>query len=157
MNIEVNSNKPYEVCDKDLEREVNVCKRYIRRYLNYRGWLQSEDLTIDFLIDVAAIHLNVSRKSEKHYLELAIYKGIDMQRTFHAKNAVRKKLKNDPKQKALKEIQLHYDSKKNHFKRRGYSAQFVKEMGAKYPIIESIKTIERLVAKLNKINKYPVS
>lgn len=64
---------------------------------------------------------------------------------------------NDPKQKAKDEIKSHYEVVKHQFRRRGYSAQFVKEMAALYPVIESIKTIERLVTKLNKINKYPLS
>lgn len=67
------------------------------------------------------------------------------------------RLANDPKQKALDEIKSHYELAKNQFKRRGYTAQFVKEMAALYPVIESIKTIERLVTKLNRINKYPLS
>ena len=75
-------------------------------------------------------------------------------------NAMRKyaniRVANDPKQKALDEIKSHYDVARHQFKRRGYTAKFVKEMAALFPIIESIKTIERFVAKLNKINKYPV-
>ena len=61
-------------------------------------------------------------------------------------------LENDPKQKALNEISKHYQADKSQFKRRGYSAQFVREMHGKYPVITSIKTIENLVAKLNKEN-----
>lgn len=67
------------------------------------------------------------------------------------------RLANDPKQKALDEIKSQYEVVKHQFRRRGFSAQFVKNMAERYQIIESPKTIERLVAKLNKINKPPVS
>jgi hypothetical protein len=63
-----------------------------------------------------------------------------------------KRLENDPKQKALKEIAAHYQTVKNQFKRRGFSAQFVREMHTKYPVIAAIKTIENLVSALNKEN-----
>lgn len=63
------------------------------------------------------------------------------------------RLLTDPKQLALKEIEKEFLSVKNQFKRRGYTAQFVREMGGKYPIIESYKTIEKLVSELKK--KYP--
>ena len=62
------------------------------------------------------------------------------------------KLAKDPKQKALKEIEAHYQSVKNQFKRRGFSAQFIREMHTKYPEITAIKTIENLVSELNSKN-----
>lgn len=142
--------------EAEFEKKHKIYIRFIRRYLNTHEFFKREELTVELLIEIAAMHLKSSIELHREYMEKAIYAGIDMQKTYHAKNAVRKKLKNDPKQKALKEIQRHYDSNKFQFKRRGYSAQFVKQMGDKYPIIESHKTIERLVAKLNKINKYPV-
>jgi len=63
------------------------------------------------------------------------------------------KMENDPKQKALKEIRIHYDENKAQFKRRGFTAQFVRDMHDKYPIIKEQKTIANLVAKLNKSNE----
>lgn len=69
------------------------------------------------------------------------------------KVAVRKKLANDPKQKALLEIEQHYQAKKSKFKIRGFSAQFIRDMWAQYPVIESQKTIENLVSALNKQNE----
>ncbi len=65
------------------------------------------------------------------------------------------RLENDPKQLAKKQIENDFLIVQKQFKRRGYTAQFVKEMGAKYLIFESYKTIENLVAKLKK--KYPAS
>lgn len=69
-----------------------------------------------------------------------------------SRNAL-KRLENDPVQNCKKEIQLHYESQKTQFKRRGFSAKFIREMHTKYPEIKDIKTIERLVAKLNKNNE----
>ncbi|MDO9364854.1 MAG: hypothetical protein Q7T58_00700 [Methylotenera sp.] len=64
-----------------------------------------------------------------------------------------KRLEKDPKQKALAEIEKHYQAQKSNFKRRGFSAQFIREMSALFPVIESQKTIERLVIALNKKNE----
>lgn len=58
-----------------------------------------------------------------------------------------------PKQLALKEIKVHYEANKHQFKRRGFTAQFIREMHDKYPEITAIKTIENLVAALNKDNE----
>jgi|LNAP01.1.fsa_nt_gb hypothetical protein len=69
-----------------------------------------------------------------------------------AREKAYKRLANDPKQKALAEIEQHYEANKSQFKRYGYSAQFIREMHANYPIIESQKTIENLVSALNKEN-----
>jgi hypothetical protein len=71
----------------------------------------------------------------------------------NGRKAVEAKLANDPKQLAKKEIEQIYQANKTQFKRRGYSAQFIREMHAKYPIFESQKTIENLVSALNKENK----
>lgn len=68
------------------------------------------------------------------------------------------RLDNDPKQKALKEIKECYQAVRSQFKRRGYSAQFSRDMHAKYPEITDLDTIKKLVAKLNKSNELiPVS
>lgn len=66
----------------------------------------------------------------------------------------KKWLEKDPKQKALKEIETEYEAAKSQFKRRGYSAQFAREMQIKYPVITDIKTIERKATKLNKENQF---
>ena len=72
-------------------------------------------------------------------------------------NAAKRGIESAPKQMALKEIKGHYEASKHQFKRRGYTAQFVKDMSIRYPVIESQKTIENLVAKLKKDNKSPAS
>jgi len=76
---------------------------------------------------------------------------------YEKSNSMRKyaklRLANDPKQKALDEIKSHYEAAKHQFRRRGYTAKFVKEMAEIYPIIESQKTIENLVTALNKENE----
>lgn len=82
---------------------------------------------------------------------MQIYNDLNI--SNKAKLAALSKLKNDPKQKALAEIKNHYQANKCQFKRRGYSAQFIREMHDKYPIIESQKTIENLVSALNKQNE----
>jgi hypothetical protein len=69
------------------------------------------------------------------------------------REAAQKRLLNDPKQEALTAISKHYEEKKSKFKLRGFTAQFVREMHAIYPVITSIKTIENLVAKLNANNE----
>ena len=79
--------------------------------------------------------------------------GVLFEKKNRPKYLAYRRLSKDPKQLALKEIAVHYETKKEQFKRRGYSAQFIREMHQKYPEITDIKTIERLVAKLNKSNK----
>ncbi len=68
-------------------------------------------------------------------------------------NAVNAKIAKDPKTKALKAIEEKYIERQSEFKRYGYSAQFKREMAENYPVITDIKTIERLITKLNKENK----
>lgn len=60
------------------------------------------------------------------------------------RKAVLAKLAKDPKQLALREIKAHFKESIYPFDKRGYRAKFCKEMAAKYPIIENIKTIENL-------------
>ena len=74
----------------------------------------------------------------------------------NARTAAKIRLENDGKQLALKEIEGHFKASTYPFDKRGYIAKFVREMGSKYPIIESYKTIEKLVAKLKK-NTPPAS
>ena len=70
-----------------------------------------------------------------------------------AKTAVAAKLANDPKQKALKEIEAKYQDVKHTLHLHGRTAQFGRKMHAEYPIFDDIATINRLVAKLNKSNE----
>ena len=85
--------------------------------------------------------------------EVSRVEGILSERKSRPKYLAYRRLAKDPKQLALKEIAVHYETKKEQFKRRGYSAQFIREMHQKYPEITDIKTIERLVTKLNKSNE----
>ena len=80
-------------------------------------------------------------------------KGEPSALSINAVRAVRAKLAKDPIQLAKKEIEKHYEENKTQFKRRGFSAQFIREMQVKYPVITDIKTIGRMVAKLNKENE----
>lgn len=80
-------------------------------------------------------------------------KGEPSALSINAAKAVRAKLAKDPIQLAKKEIEKHYEENKTQFKRRGFSAQFIREMHDKYPIITDQKTIANLVAKLNKTNE----
>ena len=80
-------------------------------------------------------------------------KQAPSQVTINAYNAVRAKLEKDPKQLAKKEIEKEYQNVNNQFKRRGFTAQFNRDMHIKYPVITDIKTIERLTAELNKSNE----
>ncbi len=64
------------------------------------------------------------------------------------------KAKNSPIATAKKEITDRYNAKKHIFAIRDHSAKFVREMYVEYhTVITSVKTIERLVAELNKANE----
>lgn len=86
-------------------------------------------------------------------LAKALSDSLKLEKSRIARQSSLLKLANDPIQIAKKEIEAHYQNSKNQFKRRGYSAQFIREMHKQYPVITSIKTIESLVAKLNKENE----
>lgn len=79
--------------------------------------------------------------------------NILRQKSDMMREAAKKRWLNDPTQAALTAISKHYEEKKSKFKLRGFTAQFVREMHATYPVITSIKTIENLVAKLNANNE----
>lgn len=93
-----------------------------------------------------------------HFSVYEMFKFMEIASKDYVSNLARdkayKRLENDPKQQALDEIFQHYETNKHQFKRRGYTAQFVREMHDKYPIITSIKTIENLVTSLNKENEF---
>lgn len=83
----------------------------------------------------------------------ALSDSLKFEKSRIARQSSLTKLANDPVQIAKKEIEAHYQNSKSQFKRRGYSAQFIRDMHKQYPVITSIKTIESLVAKLNKDNE----
>lgn len=82
-----------------------------------------------------------------------LLRSQNYQKTKQARNAALARLRGDPKQKALLEIEQKYQAVKSSFKRHGYTAQFARDMHVKYPIFEDIRTIQNLVAKLNKSNE----
>ena len=65
------------------------------------------------------------------------------------------RLKNDPKQVALRKVEQDLLNCNYHFNKRGYRAKFCKEMLEKYTEIKDIKTIERLFDRLNKAKNTP--
>jgi len=67
--------------------------------------------------------------------------------------AAKKGLENNSVQIALRKIEDEYQSVKTQFKRYGYTAEFIRRMHALFPVIQSQKTIENLVTKLNRKNK----
>ncbi len=95
-----------------------------------------------------AMLANADNKVAKGLLQAQKY-----QKTKQARNAALVRLKDDPKQKALKEIEAKYQDVKHIIHLHGRSAQFAREMHAKYPIFDDIATINRLIAKLNKSNE----
>ena len=104
---------------------------------------------------------NNGNEREKEFFEfieltkkVAVTQGVLMERQLRPKYLANRRLKNDPIQLAKKEIEKCYEASKSQFKRRGYSAQFIREMHTKYPIIQSHKTIEKLVAALNSENDH---
>jgi hypothetical protein len=83
----------------------------------------------------------------------ALKDSFKLEKSRTARQSSLVKLANDPIQAAKKQIEAHYQNSKNQFRRRGYSAQFIREMYKQYPVIKSIKTIENLVARLNRENE----
>lgn len=81
-------------------------------------------------------------------------KSIKEQKSSFARQGASARLANNPIEQAKNEIKKEYNNRKSQFKRRGYSAEFAREMQDKYPVITSIKTIERLIATLNKANEH---
>ena len=114
----------YEAHKKTIEESLDLAKAF-----------EVQNSTIPILLKQMRL---VSEKSGK----LALSKN--------ARTAAKIRLKNDCKQLALKEIEGHFKASTYPFDKRGYTAQFVREMESKYPIIKSYKTIEKLVAKLKK-------
>ena len=78
------------------------------------------------------------------------WSACDAQFSKKMANNAFKRLENDPKQLALKSIEKDFRESSYPFKVRGYKTKFTNEMWKKYPEIENIKTIERLVSKLCK-------
>lgn len=128
---------------------------------NYWGGMSSTEQAfnlIDMLVsdeglDVQAINEHLKNISLNwDFLSTFTYESHIFFKKDEAHSYAIRKLDKDPKQLAKAKIIKEYWIQKNQFKRRGYSAQFISEMHKKYPIITSQKTIERLVATLNKEN-----
>lgn len=101
-----------------------------------------------------------TKKIEVIKIALPFYKKAVEKETKSeaASKSVQTKLANNPVQLAKKEIEKEYELVKIKFKRHGYSAQFIRDMHAKYPVIVDSDTIKKLVTKLNKSNELiPVS
>lgn len=80
----------------------------------------------------------------------ALIKGFKIEKTRHARKAALVKLKEDPVQIALKEIEIEFHKVSDQFKRHGFGAEFCRKMHDKYPIILDPKTIPKLVTRLKK-------
>ena len=126
----------------------------------YKGILEisnKQDEVVNLLSKHIREHPLGNEKDFLDFIELikkvSRTEGVLFERKNRPKYLAYRRLAKDPKQLALKEIAVHYETKKEQFKRRGYSAQFIREMHQKYPEITDIKTIERLVTKLNKSNE----
>ena len=112
----------------------------------YSENVQNKNLAWTFATD-ALFWKNVAEKS------IEFNEGGIEEVRLRAKNNAKKRLEKDPVQLAKKEIEEEYKVVKSQFQRRGYSAQFIREMHTKYRIIQDQKTIAKLVAKLNKENE----
>lgn len=104
-----------------------------------------------FLTYVALLNL-VSKKLELQFDDDILIKKI---KSDMAKYSVSIKLKNDPKQIALKEIENEFNNSLYPFHKRGYRAKFCKEMQEKHIEIKDIKTIERLFDRMRKHRNTP--
>lgn len=78
--------------------------------------------------------------------------GMMEQKKSFASKGGQARVANSPITKALKEIEQEYHKEAHKFKRHGYGAPFCRKMHDQYPVIEDIKTIQRLVTRLNKKN-----
>ena len=78
------------------------------------------------------------------------FKAQKKSRKYIAKVAANARIANDPKQLKLLAIEREFINCNYPFQKRGYKAKFAREMHNKYPEIESIKTIEKLISKLAK-------
>lgn len=56
----------------------------------------------------------------------------------------------DPKEAAMRAIEVEHEALKPHQKTKGYLAPFAREMQEKYPILQSTAAIERRIRKLKK-------
>lgn len=135
-----------------LLRLSSECVDLCKQINTMQEWSDKVEVYLEEIGDYLTEPDNAIGKNIGKHIRTGLELGRELQKTITAKKAVMAKLENDPKQKALAEIQKHYDSVKGQFKRRGYSAQFIREMHGKYPVITDQKTIANLVARLNKEN-----
>ncbi len=165
---------------KTLAQEINKSDvECINYFWKANEDFQSSNFTPQFLIGYAFVESadvleNISTTSPKGIFNAIFSLGytygtvqaligdeIDRPKLFEqfrsewGKKSVAKKLANDPKQSAKEEITKEFLLVQSQFKRRGFTAQFVREMADKYPIIESYKTIEKLTTELKK--KHPAN
>ena len=126
----------------------------------YKGILEisnKQDEVVNLLSKHIREHPLGNEKDFLDFIELikkvSRTEGVLIERKSRPKYLAYRRLAKDPKQLAKKEITIHYETKRKEFKRHGYSAIFIREMHQKYPEITDIKTIERLVTKLNKSNE----
>lgn len=108
-------------------------------------------------LHTSRIEKQIENKFENRVIPDQIALAMKQALSKNAKKAVEEKLKKDPKQAALKNIETEFNLSKYPFQKRGYRAKFCKEMIEKYPIITDIKTIERLFDKLKKDKNTPSS
>ncbi|MFW5431255.1 MAG: hypothetical protein ACKE5M_04160 [Methylophilaceae bacterium] len=127
------------------------CKfNYEEDIINYINHKKSKELLNTMMlywgVYIEAKHIFYSRAYQSKEEENEFIKSM------YGKLNAERRLKKDPVQLALKEIEKIYITKKAQFRRRGFSAQFIRDMADKYPVIKDLKTIGKLVSKLNKAN-----
>lgn len=131
-----------------LVEAADVCLSLVKQLHALQEWSDKVEGHLEEVGDYLSNQPLMIENNIKTGIEL----GSKLQKTLTARKAVTARLAKDPKQMALTEIQSHYQNVKSQFKRRGYTAQFVRDMHNKYPVITDQKTIANLVAELNKAN-----
>ena len=124
-------------------------------HLREKDWLISYSEVVKEKALNEALNEQAKQNSTwREQLDQDFKKLIKEQKSSFAKQGSSARLANDPIQLAKAEIEKEYNKRKSQFKRHGYSAQFARDMQDKYPVIKSIKTIEKLIAYLNKSNEH---
>ncbi|PPD56797.1 MAG: hypothetical protein CTY10_02455 [Methylotenera sp.] len=112
--------------------------------------LIAENYTYDELLGrlaIANVIANAAIPAIINY-EPALEKQIRLSKSNFAKGNARKKVANDPKNQALKDIEIEFKNSKYPFNKRGYKTKFAKEMQAKYPVLADTRAIINLVNRL---------
>ena len=148
----------------EMEERINRLPLTYEDLARVRANLQANIPEYDDLLQFAAIMVIAIVKTKVHgtgdalktlvkasnQLITVLHAGAMFQKTTHAKSAASKRLAKDPKHIALKAIEVKFLASSYPFDIRGYKAKFAKEMLGEYPVIEDIKSINRLVTKLSK-------